>query len=300
MEQDEFTRTDPYADVTDTIESVRIVHLEVKKWVDYNPRKDIKTHRWFRMENSIFTDPTYYALRDDQKLLWLIILCDASKASDDGKCKLNLDYVQTLFKTKPDEISILKSLVLFEQEGWLTLRGRYVHERIRALHNRTVQDSTLQDTSNNLVSVNQVSPKVLKSTSGTKRKASTGPITTETWNAYCQAFEARYGTKPVRNKTISGQLAHFVRRLGKGDSPHVIAYYLTNNSQYYVSRGHSVGVALADAEKLHAEWKTQTQVTSTKSRVNDLNSFIDDEARKGLELFNQRQKEKEKHGRKQN
>ncbi|SDY38067.1 DUF1376 domain-containing protein [Nitrosomonas sp. Nm58] len=94
-------------------------------------------------------------------------------------------------------------------------------------------------------------------------------LTSETWDAYAVAYEQRYGATPVRNATVSGQLAHFVKRIGRDESPHVARFFVFHNSQYYVKKMHAVGVMLADAEKLRTEWATNRSVTETQAKQID-------------------------------
>ena len=83
-----------------------------------------------------------------------------------------------------------------------------------------------------------------------------------TWDAYASAYACRYGVMPVRNQTVNSCLSRLVDRLGAEDAPHVAAFYVTHNAQWYVSKMHPVNLLLADAEKLRTEWATGTKMTS--------------------------------------
>jgi hypothetical protein len=98
-----------------------------------------------------------------------------------------------------------------------------------------------------------------------KRPTKTGPV----FDSYSDAYRSRYGVEPTRNQTVNSQLARFVDRVGANDAPAVAAFYVGSQNQWYVTKGHSVGVMLSDAEKLHTEWKTGRQVTSTQAREAD-------------------------------
>jgi hypothetical protein len=91
----------------------------------------------------------------------------------------------------------------------------------------------------------------------------------QTWKSYADAFFNRYGTEPVRNAKVNGQVKNFVKRIGYDESPLVASFYLTNNTQYYVSRGHSVDCLLADAEKIRMEWATGSTMTATRANQID-------------------------------
>lgn len=90
-----------------------------------------------------------------------------------------------------------------------------------------------------------------------------------TWAAYAGAYENRHGVPPVRNATTNGQIARLVDRLGAEEAPQVAAFYVNHNNQYYVAKGHSVGLLLQDAEKLRTEWATGRKVTQTSARQMD-------------------------------
>jgi hypothetical protein len=102
-----------------------------------------------------------------------------------------------------------------------------------------------------------------------KSQSKPGAPTAETWAAYSRAYQRRYSAEPVRNKTVNGQLAQFVGRLGAKDAPEVAAFYVTHNKQYYVSAGHAVGPMLKDAETLHTQWVTGRTTTTTQARQLD-------------------------------
>jgi hypothetical protein len=93
--------------------------------------------------------------------------------------------------------------------------------------------------------------------------------TSETWSAYATAYEARYGTQPVRNATVNGQMANFVKRLGADEAPAVAAWYVSHNNRYYVQVCHSVAAMTKDAEKLRTEWVRRRQVTAAEAQQAD-------------------------------
>lgn len=104
-----------------------------------------------------------------------------------------------------------------------------------------------------------------KPSQGGKPPAPTAAV----WDSYSTAYERRYGTQPVRNATVSGQLAHFVTRVPAAEAPEIAAFYVRSNNAFYVKKGHSVGVMLPDAEKLRTEWSTGRQITGTAAAQQD-------------------------------
>lgn len=91
----------------------------------------------------------------------------------------------------------------------------------------------------------------------------------ETWQAYSDAYMERYKVTPVRNATVNAQLSSFIKRIGYDEAPHVASFYVYHNNQFYVTKMHTVGLLLADAEKLRTEWITKTTVTQTQARQVD-------------------------------
>lgn len=102
-----------------------------------------------------------------------------------------------------------------------------------------------------------------------KRGDRTPPRTGDVWNAYAAAYERRYKVPPARNAMVNGQLAQFLQRIPCCDAPHVAAFYVDSNNAYYIRKGHSVGALLADAEKLHTEWRTGRRGTERQAREED-------------------------------
>lgn len=93
--------------------------------------------------------------------------------------------------------------------------------------------------------------------------------TAETWDAYAFAYARRYGTNPVRNATVNGQLANFCKRIPANEAPAVAAFYVTHGNRYYVQAGHSVAAMVRDAEKLRMEWDTGRRITAEQAQQAD-------------------------------
>jgi hypothetical protein len=91
----------------------------------------------------------------------------------------------------------------------------------------------------------------------------------ETWRAYSEAYEHRYGAPPKANATVMGQVAAFVKRIGRDEAPAVAAFYVEHSSRWYAEKGHAVGAMLSDAEKLRTEWATGRRITATQARQGD-------------------------------
>ena len=92
---------------------------------------------------------------------------------------------------------------------------------------------------------------------------------TETWNAYSEAFTFRYGEPPPRNARQNSLCCQLVDRLGADEAPQVAAYYLTSRNQYHQARGHSLQALVGDCEAVRTAWKTGNQITHTQAKEDD-------------------------------
>jgi uncharacterized phage protein (TIGR02220 family) len=66
-----------------------VLELVVSKWEKYNPRSDVKSSTWLRLSNDFFSDPDFYGTPMNLRIVYLFILCAASKKMDNGRCKIN-------------------------------------------------------------------------------------------------------------------------------------------------------------------------------------------------------------------
>lgn len=88
----------------------------------------------------------------------------------------------------------------------------------------------------------------------------------EVWNAYADAYEQRYGTAPVRNAKINGQVRQLVQRLGRAEAPPVAAFYVRINDAFLIRRAHELGALIASAEGYRTQWATNRQINGVTAR----------------------------------
>ena len=102
--------------------------IEILKWDKYNPRKDIKTTSWLRLQNDFCHDPDFYGFSCEEKMVWIYILCSASKKYSPkikicekqicAALNISTAFVRSsISKLKSKEIQCIKVL---------TSRGRHV------------------------------------------------------------------------------------------------------------------------------------------------------------------------------
>ncbi|KJZ11106.1 hypothetical protein TW86_13415 [Halomonas sp. S2151] len=112
-----------------------------------------------------------------------------------------------------------------------------------------------------------------------------GAKTFKPWANYAVTYRRRYGVWPIWNAKVAGQLGQLVDRVGADLAPGVAAYFLSINSQYYVTKGHIVGLLLADCENIAMQMQTGNQMTATRARQMDgtqANASAADEAKRLL------------------
>lgn len=59
-----------------------------------------------------------------------------------------------------------------------------------------------------------------------------------------------------------------VKRLGEA-APQVAAFYVRHSGAFYVTKGHSVGPLVVDAEKLHMEWQRGQEINAHTARLEE-------------------------------
>lgn len=90
----------------------------------------------------------------------------------------------------------------------------------------------------------------------------------QVWVAYRDAYQARYGIEPVRNAMVNKQISMLVSRIG-ADAIKVAAWFVNHRNAFYIQKGHTIGVLLADCEKLRTEWATGQQMTTKTAQQLD-------------------------------
>jgi hypothetical protein len=90
--------------------------------------------------------------------------------------------------------------------------------------------------------------------------------TFKSWANYAMAYRKRYGTWPVWNATVGGQLGKLIDRLGADVAHHVAAYFLTIDDSRLINGCHGIGDLLAKAEAYHTQWATNRRMNSTTAQ----------------------------------
>ena len=87
------------------------------------------------------------------------------------------------------------------------------------------------------------------------------PDNVATWNAYAKAYRDRYGILPVSNQKTRGQVASFVKLVGKEKAPLLAEYYLSHNNHWFVQIRHEFGGLLKSYQQIATDYAIGQQAT---------------------------------------
>ncbi|WP_287919763.1 hypothetical protein [Comamonas sp.] len=117
----------------------------------------------------------------------------------------------------------------------------------------------------------------------------------QTWTSYASAYEARYGTQPVRNEKANRNVVDLVKRLGF-EAPEVARFFVELvNEAFVVRRCHAIGDLLVQCESYRTQWAAGIAMTSTAARQADKtaanHSVVPGAASKARQMIAQRRDE---------
>lgn len=96
-----------------------VIEIEIINWDKYNPKRDQQTYTWLRLDNSVGIDPDLFGLAADQKFLWVVLLCEASKKNS-AHLRLTLGYLEHVTGIK--RARIRETLEFLEQKPMCRVR----------------------------------------------------------------------------------------------------------------------------------------------------------------------------------
>jgi hypothetical protein len=217
--------------------------VTILKWQEHNP-KHKKGYGSFMFYNGFFNDPKVAQLKLIDVMLFIYMLCVASESSSnsfDIHVKSLPKQFRISTKSLQSCLAQLQSLqlVTFQKKPSLIIK----YNRIKDKENR-IKDN---------FSGGQKTP--------TSVPENLDPdLNKKIWDAYDESFQKRYRVPPTRNASVNSIIAQLGKRLGE-DAVEVVKFFLTHNDTFYVSKVHSIGLCLKDAEGLRTQWLRGVQVT---------------------------------------
>lgn len=232
------------------------VEIEIVNWEKYNPKRDQKTYTWLRLDNGIITDPELFGLSAEQKLLWIALLCEASKKNS-GTIRVHLGWLEQNLGLK--QAKVMEALTQFQIKPLIVVHTT-AHDRARS--------DDVVTTTPTYVRTNETYERTNVATATSATATAEEPSRIKpVWEKYKSAFEGRYGEAPPWNAKTAGMLKQLIARIPEAEAPEVAAFYLTHGDAFYMKSMHPVGLMLRDIEKLRTEWITGRKVTLAGARI---------------------------------
>jgi hypothetical protein len=91
-----------------------MITITIAKWEKFNARKDRANYTWLRLQNDFFHDQAVFNLSDQQRCLFLFLLCEASKKQT-AEIRVLPAYVAAILKHA--EADVEKNLMIIESFG---------------------------------------------------------------------------------------------------------------------------------------------------------------------------------------
>jgi hypothetical protein len=99
--------------------------ITILGWKKINARKDVDNPSWFKFKHKFFSDTEFYEFSHEEKLVWIYLLCEASKKNDDGKFTLSELHAHTVARLSVETVrSTLKKLKAIHVIDYETSRRR--------------------------------------------------------------------------------------------------------------------------------------------------------------------------------
>lgn len=99
------------------------IRLTVLNWKDYNPRSDVKTPSWFRLDKDFFDNSNFEGMTAEEMLAAIYIFSQACKDNDGGKALLERKHMKKRARFLPD--SLMSALEKLQDEDGPVIK---VHE----------------------------------------------------------------------------------------------------------------------------------------------------------------------------
>ena len=111
--------------------------IEVINWEKYNPRNDLKSMNWFRLENKLPEHPAFFELSTNGKWFFVWLMCQCAKNMS-GEINLKMSYCTHFSGVSEKEI--IKSLQIFHEYD--LIRNGHVTDTIENVPNERTNGRT--------------------------------------------------------------------------------------------------------------------------------------------------------------
>lgn len=95
------------------------MEIEIRNWEKYNPRKDLKSLTWLRLDSDIGFSESLFGLSAEARWLWIFLLSFSAKKNKSCLI-LDFDYISFHSSVKKDNIS--KHIESFLEKGLILIK----------------------------------------------------------------------------------------------------------------------------------------------------------------------------------
>lgn len=230
--------------------------IEILNWEKHNPKRDQKTYTWFRLQNGIASDKDFYGLTAEQKWVWIVILCEASKKNC-GVLEFDIEWLVDIARVKKavieslfrllEEKRIISSVSCSLQRATPNCRD---HDKLLPLRTNVRTYETNERT--NEEGVNSQTPVIPFSTG---QLASLGPDRNPV-ALWVKAYKEKYGVRYALQKKDFGILKNFGSQYGPDRSEVLFACYLAIEEPFYSNAKHPLSLFFRDLQKISVAAQT--------------------------------------------
>lgn len=141
------------------------MEIEIRNWDKYNPKRDQKTYTWLRLDNDIARGPEFYGLKNLERYIAILILCEASKGGK-GRFWLDMEWFCDEVAKEPIEfvLSTIDKLSAKNRKGesFIIIHTPFEDPNQTSLlevsSEESARDNALHDTTPNDTELHQATP----------------------------------------------------------------------------------------------------------------------------------------------
>lgn len=227
------------------------VEIQVLHFERYVKRSDLKSPKWFVLENDISTHPDFFEISGNEFKAFIHIAAICSKVNN-ACVRMNVEHSAHSLRISTEEF--LSCIEKLKGKRW-DVRNLYGSVRNPEQSVR-VDKIKLEETRREEKKV-----KESKNPSSEAEKL----LNKKIWEAYLEAYRQRYRVDPIRNGTVNAQVSQLRKRVGE-KAIELVEFYLKHNDGFYLSKTHSIGLCLRDCESLMTQMLRNRPITRTTVR----------------------------------
>jgi len=119
------------------------MQLEIISWTDYNPRKDLKSTAWFRLENTFWLNQDFFEFDCQMRMVWIALLSTASQNMN-GNIRISPQMIAANLRISQNKV--LETIKILEQK-------QYVHVHVTSTsRSRTTTNEQANERTNDICS----------------------------------------------------------------------------------------------------------------------------------------------------